>query len=109
MYKITTVTIFMFISFVISLNCLADAVDIPGETDFIVGRIIDIEAPTIINTKAITVIDQDEKIWTFELESQFAHFNPSHMKYHMINGDLVKVVFQYQSESAIILQITDYP
>ena len=109
MYKITTVTIFMFISFLVSLNCLADAVNTPVKADFIIGRIIDIEAPTIINTKAITVIDEDEKIWTFELESQFAHFNPSHLKYHMINGDLVKVVFQYQSESAIILQITDYP
>ena len=109
MYKSITLKIFILTTLFVSLNCLADDFNLPIEEEYIVGRIINIDAPTISNTKAITVIDINEKIWEFDLESQFEHFTPSHLKYHMINGDLVKVVFYYGSGSAIVLDITDYP
>ena len=109
MYKTITVTIFIFISLFVSLNCLSDDVNFPIKKEFMIGRIINIDAPTISNTNSIRVIDNDEKIWVFDLDGQFSHFTPSHLKYHMINGDLVKVAFYYGTESAIVLEITDYP
>ncbi len=109
MYKTITLTIFIFITLLASLNCLAGESNFSVKKDFMIGRIIDIDAPTISNTEAITVIDNDEKIWEFDFQSQIGHFTPSHLKHHMINGDFVKVVFFYESESAIVLDITDYP
>ena len=109
MYRTITLIIFIFITLLASLNCLAGDSNFSAKKDFMIGRIIDIDAPTISNTEAITVIDNAEKIWEFDFQSQIGHFTPSHLKHHMINGDLVKVVFFYESDSAIVLDITDYP
>ena len=109
MYKTITLTIFICITLLTSLNCLSNDVNVSDKNDFIIGRIIDIDAPTIDKTKTITLIDNDDKIWEFDLSDLFGHFTPSHLKHHMINGDLVKVIFYYRSELMVVIDITDYP
>ena len=74
-----------------------------------IGKIIDTDSPTISYTNSVTLIDSNEKTWEFKLEDQFNHFTPSHFMNHMINGDLIKVVFYYDEDSIIVLDISDYP
>ena len=74
-----------------------------------IGKIIDTHSPTISYTNSVTLIDSNEKTWEFKLEDQFNHFTPSHFMNHMINGDLIKVVFYYDEDSIIVLDISDYP
>ena len=105
MYKPITVTIFMIITVLLCLNCLAN----DKSEEYMIGKIIDTDSPTISYTNSVTLIDSNEKTWEFKLEDQFNHFTPSHFMNHMINGDLIKVVFYYDEDSLILLDISDYP
>ncbi len=74
-----------------------------------IGKIINTDSPTISHTNSVTLIDSNEKTWEFKIDGQFDHFTPSHFMSHMINGDLIKVIFYYEEDSIIVLEISDYP
>ena len=105
MYKTIALTILTFISVFLTVNCLKN----DNTEAYMIGRIINIDSISITESNSITLIDRNEKIWKFDFEDEFNHFTPSHLKEHMISGDLIKIIFLPSQDSRTIVDITDYP
>ncbi|MQG16121.1 MAG: hypothetical protein FI698_04875 [SAR202 cluster bacterium] len=105
MYKTLGITISTIVFLFASFNCMLG--DKPAE--YMIGRLINIESSTITKIRSIKLIDSNQRIWKFDIEDEFGHFTPSHLKEHMISGDLIKVLFYSTKDSKIVLNITDHP
>ena len=96
MYKTIALTILTFISVFLTVNCLKH----DNTEAYMIGRIINIDSISITESNSI---------WKFDFEDEFNHFTPSHLKEHMISGDLIKIIFLPSQDSRTIVDITDYP
>jgi len=88
-----------------NFSCSANSID----TEYVIGKIINLETTSITKVDTLSIIDKNDQIWVFKSDGQLGHFTPAHLKYHMIQGESVKIVFQYESQIPMILDITDYP
>lgn len=80
-----------------------------GDTETVVGRLIDVQSSGLLVLDSIEVIDADGRQWKLEGPGDFGQFTPSHLRQHMVLGEQLQVSFHRDEDSLVIDRLSDYP
>ena len=71
------------------------------------GRVTDVQARSITEVAMLTLEEEATgKVWTFQAEGHIG-FTPSHLREHMLQGQLVAVRYQERQGELIAVLVTD--
>ena len=76
-------------------------------TSTVTGFVVKLESTSLVDLYSLTVVDESQREWYF-LADGYKGFTPSHLKQHMLLGDLVLVVFHIESGEMLIDNIDDW-
>ena len=72
------------------------------------GRIVDVQAQSILLIDSLIIRDESGKEWTFNSFSQdVVGFSPSHLREHQAAGQPVTVFYNETSEGPLVVNIED--
>ena len=72
------------------------------------GFVLDVEAESLISLTALSVQDDEGKVWRFEGQGKVVPgFTPSHLNEHKLLGQSVLVAFYREGEALVLHDITD--
>ena len=80
-----------------------------GDTETVIGRLIDVQSSGLLDLESIEVIDEGGRQWKLEGSGEFGHFTPSHLRQHMVLGELLQVSFHRDGNILVIDRLSDYP
>jgi len=80
-----------------------------GDTETVIGRLIDVQSSGLLVLDSIEVIDEDGRQWKLESPGDLSHFTPSHLRQHMVLGEQLRVSFHRDGDALIIDRLSDYP
>ena len=71
------------------------------------GSIIEFQASSLSQIESITLGTIDEEIYEFRVEKNLGKFTPSHLRQHMIHGELVEVHYREYGDEKWLDSIDD--
>ena len=79
-----------------------------GRTETVRGLILEVNAASLLDMDSVTVEDSAGNCWRFEARGKrFAEFTPSHLREHMVLGQMVTVTFHRENDVLVPDDITD--
>ena len=74
------------------------------------GLVTAVESRSLLAFESIDVADQSGSVTKFNSGGQrFEEFTPSHVREHMLAGDLVEVTYRKSGDDLIIVSLRDVP
>ena len=72
------------------------------------GRIIDVESYSLTVASKISLQSKNSLIIDYFIQTSLGEFTPSHLRYHMVTGELVRIFYAVSGNQNIIINIEDY-
>jgi hypothetical protein len=73
----------------------------------ITGRIVDVESYSLTIANKLS-LQSGNVISDYVIEATVGDFTPSHIRNHMLTGDIVKIIYVVSNNQNIIIHIEDY-
>ena len=103
--KFLCIGLFLFIS---NLSCGGDHITQNNlQLGKVSGSIIEFQASSLSQIESITLGTIDEEIYEFRVEKNLGKFTPSHLRQHMIHGELVEVHYRQYGDEKWLDSIDD--
>lgn len=74
----------------------------------VTGRITDIESYSLTVASKITLQSESNHIIDYFIRTSLGEFTPSHLRYHMVTGEPVRIFYSVLDNQNIIINIQDY-
>ena len=72
------------------------------------GRLTDVKAAALLEVESITVETETGESFLLEADNRiFSGFTPSHLREHMLQGNLVTVTFHQEGERLVLNDVLD--
>jgi hypothetical protein len=94
---------------VVAALAIAALAGCAGNTETVIGRLIDVQSSGLLDLESIEVIDEDGRQWKLEGSGVFGHLTPSHLRQHMLAGEQLQVSFHRDGDVLVIDRLSDYP
>jgi hypothetical protein len=75
---------------------------------FVRGRLTDVQAASLLEIESITVETESGETYVLEAGNRiFSGFTPSHLREHMLQGNLVTALFEDEGDKLILKDVLD--
>ena len=93
----------------LSLGCAGGGTESPSADERTVrGRLTDVKAASLLEVESITVETETGESFLLEADNRiFSGFTPSHLREHMLQGNLVTVTFHQEGERLVLNDVLD--
>ena len=79
-----------------------------GGPESVRGQIVDVRSRGVLDLESVDLVDEAGARWTFEGSGVLGHFTPSHLRQHMVSGEMVEVAFLREEGRLIVVGLRDY-
>ena len=93
----------------LALGCGGGGTESPSADERTVrGRLTDVKAAALLEVESITVETETGESFLLEADNRiFSGFTPSHLREHMLQGNLVTVTFHQEGERLVLNDVLD--
>jgi len=70
------------------------------------GEIMDVQSRDLLQIETLTVRDAEGRTWVFEARKTL-EFTPSHLREHMVLGEVVEVTFHQEGDVLVADRLAD--
>ena len=95
--------------FAVALACGGgDGTSSSGDERTVRGHLTDVKAASLLEIESITVETETGESYLLEAGNRiFSGFTPSHLREHMLQGNMVTVTFHEEGESLVLNDVLD--
>lgn len=99
----------LMVMIALSLGCGGGGAASPSADELTVrGRLTDVKAASLLEVESITVETETGESFLLEADNRiFSGFTPSHLREHMLQGNLVTVTFHQEGERLVLNDVLD--
>ena len=99
----------LMVMIALSLGCGGGGAESPSADELTVrGRLTDMKAASLLEVESVTVETETGESFLPEAEKRiFSGFTPSHLREHMLQGNLVTVTFHQEDERLVLNDVLD--
>ena len=99
----------LMVMIALSLGCGGGGAESPSADERTVrGRLTDVKAASLLEVESITVEPETGESFLLEADNRiFSGFTPSHLREHMLQGNLVTVTFHQEGERLVLNDVLD--
>ena len=99
----------LMVMIALALGCGRGGTESPSADERTVrGRLTDVKAASLLEVESITVETETGESFLLEADNRiFSGFTPSHLREHMLQGNLVTVTFHQEGERLVLNDVLD--
>ena len=99
----------LMVMIALSLGCGGRGTESPAADERTVrGRLTDVKAASLLEVESFTVETETGESFLLEADNRiFSGFTPSHLREHMLQGNLVTVTFHQEGERLVLNDVLD--
>jgi len=100
----------MVLSMALAVGCAddSDSTGAAGGGQTLRGRIVDVDARSLLEIESLTIRDDSGESYTVEARGlPLGEFTPSHLREHMVSGAVVEVTYHDEDGRLVLDAITD--
>lgn len=87
-----------------ALSCQGDA---SHATEQVRGRIVEVQASSLLTLTSMAVVDDSGRRWEFVAQGGYQGFPPSHLREHMLLGQPVTVTYRRRGDLLVLVEVAD--